>query len=69
MSNGKNGKKHDIIVSINYLLYYKFLYRYIKDFNKDLNFLYYDIKQFSFFFNKYHKIKYNRIYPNSYRFL
>ena len=44
MSNGSNGIKHDIIVSVNYLLYFKLFYRYIKDYKKDLNFLYYDIK-------------------------
>lgn len=37
MSNGKNGNQHDKIVSINYLLYFKLLYRYIKNFRKDLN--------------------------------
>lgn len=63
MSNGKNGKKHDIIVSINYLLYYKFLYRYIKDFNKDLNFLYYDIKQFSFFLTNIIKLNITEYIP------
>ena len=40
MSNGSNGIKHDIIVSVNYLLYFKLFYRYIKDYKKDLNFLY-----------------------------
>ena len=44
MSRGNNGIKHDIIVSINYLLFYKLFYRYIKDYNKDLNYLFYDMK-------------------------
>ena len=46
MSRFNNGHKHDIIVTINYLLYFKFFNRYIKDFNKDINFLYYDLKLF-----------------------
>jgi hypothetical protein len=37
------GNMHDLIVSYNYLLYFKFLYNYIKDFKKDLNFLLYEI--------------------------
>ena len=37
------GNMHYLIVSYNYLLYYKLLYKYIKDFKKDLNFLFYDI--------------------------
>ena len=44
ISRGKNGQKHDSIVSINYLLYTKFFYRYINDFKKDLNYLFYDMK-------------------------
>ena len=44
MSRENNGIQHDIIVSINYLLFYKLFYRYIKDFKKDLNFLFYDMK-------------------------
>ena len=39
-------KKHDIIVSYNYLLYFKLLYKYLKDMKKDFNFLYYDLKEF-----------------------
>ena len=44
MSRGNNGHKHQIIVSINYLLFYKFFYRYIIDYKKDLNYLFYDMK-------------------------
>lgn len=36
--------KHDVIVCYNYLLFYEFLYKYIKDFNKDLNYLFYDLR-------------------------
>ena len=57
MSNGKNGKKHDIIVSINYLLYYKFFFRFIKEFKKDLNYLYYDLKVSSFYLLNLKKLK------------
>ena len=37
---------HLKIISINYLLCAKLFYRYIKDFNKNLNYLYYDLKPF-----------------------
>ena len=56
MSRGNNGIKHDIIVSINYLLFYKLFYRYIKDYKKDLNFLYYDIKFLSEYLLKIKKL-------------
>ena len=46
MSRFNNDNKHNIIVIINYLLYYKFFNRYIKDFKKDINFLYYDLRLF-----------------------
>ena len=63
MSNGKNGKKHDSIVSINYLLYYKLFYRYIKDFKKDLNLLYYELKQSSFYLKNIKKFKLTKYIP------
>ena len=45
------GNKHDLLVAYNYLLYFKFFYKYIKDFKKDLNYLYYDLKpNYSFLF-------------------
>ena len=43
--------KHDLLVGYNYLLYFQFFYKYIKDFKKDLNFLFYDLKlTYSFLF-------------------
>lgn len=44
MSRIDIGNKHDLLVGYNYLLYFKFFYKCIKDFKKDLNFLYYDLK-------------------------
>ena len=45
------GNKHDLLVGYNYLLYFKFFYKYIKDFKKDLNYLFYDLKlTYSFLF-------------------
>ena len=34
---------HDLVVSYNFLLYFKLFYKYIKDFKKELNFLFYDL--------------------------
>ena len=56
MSRIENGNKYDIIVSYNYLLYYKLFYNYIKDFKKDLNFFFYDLKVFYIFFLKFKKL-------------
>ena len=61
MSRINNKKKHDIIVSYNYLLYFNFLYNYLKDFKKDLNILIYDLKvgfYFLFIFKKLNETKY-----------
>ena len=44
--------EHDIILSYNYLLYFKLLYQYILDYNKDINFLFYELKQFSKYLNR-----------------
>ena len=47
MSRSNINQKQDIIISINFILYYKLFFRYIKDFQKDINFLYYDMKIFT----------------------
>ena len=44
MSRIQRGKEHAILVCYNYLLYFKLLLRYFTEFKKDLNFLYYDMK-------------------------
>ena len=44
MSRINANKKNDIIISYNFLLFYQFFYKYIKDFNKDLNYLFNDLK-------------------------
>ena len=47
MSRDKKGNiKHDIILSYNFLLYFKFLYNYIKTYKKDINFFFYDFIDF-----------------------
>ena len=43
MTHGKKKKKNKIFFYYNHLLYLKQLYIYIKDFNKDRNFLYYEL--------------------------
>jgi hypothetical protein len=61
--------KHDIIVCYNYLLFFEFLYNYIKDFKKDLNFLFYDLKasyKYLFKFKEFNKTEYVK---NSINFL
>jgi len=68
MSNGKNGNIHDKIVSINYLLYFKFFYSYIKDFKKDLNYLYYDLKISSKYILNIKKLKIIEYFPTTVNF-
>lgn len=52
MSNNINDNNHLKKVCINYLLYFKLFYRYIKEFNKDLNYIYYDLFYFSHYIMK-----------------
>ena len=63
MSRGKNGKKHEIITCYNYLLFYKLFYRYIKNFKKDFNYLYFDLKAFYYYLLKFKKFKALEYYP------
>ena len=63
MSRGNNGIQHDIIVSINYLLFYKLFYRYIKEFNKDFNYLFYDMKLGYSYLLKIKEYKLNEYIP------
>ena len=44
MSNGDGGIKLKRTRSINYFLYFNVFYKYIKEFNKDRNFLFYEMK-------------------------
>ena len=44
MSRGYFGKQHRIRQNISFLFYFNLLYKYIIDYNKDINMLYYEIK-------------------------
>ena len=44
MSRGEGGKKLKIIRTINHVFYFKLFYKYIKHFNKDRNYLFYEMK-------------------------
>jgi hypothetical protein len=44
MTHGTFDLKKDILFNYNHLLYLKKLFRYIKEFNKDRNFLFYELK-------------------------
>jgi hypothetical protein len=56
MSRIDNGRKHDLSVGYNYLLYFQFFYKFLKDFEKDLNFLFYDLKLTYSFLFKYKEL-------------
>jgi hypothetical protein len=45
-SKFNDNKKHNILISYNYLLYFKFLYKYLKDNNKNINFMFCELKKF-----------------------
>ena len=44
MSRGEGGKKLKIVRTINHVFYFKLFYKYIKHFNKDRNYLFYEMK-------------------------
>lgn len=69
MSRGNNGHKHEIIVSINYLLFYKFFYRYIIDYNKDFNYLFYDMESSDSFLLKIKDYRLKNYLPILYSFI
>jgi glycosyltransferase involved in cell wall biosynthesis len=45
-SRFNDDNKHNILVSYNYLLYFKFLYKYQKDYKKNIKILFYELKKF-----------------------
>ena len=47
ISHGDQGINHEIIQSLNIFYYFKIFYRYIKVFNKNRNYLFYDMKEFN----------------------
>jgi len=69
MSNKIKDNNHLKIVSINYLLYFRLFYRYIKDFNKDLNYFYYDFTSFSPYFLKLKELNVSEYIPKAKEFL
>ena len=44
ISHNKINKRDFILESISFYLYFKLLFKYIKDYNKDINYLYYELK-------------------------
>ena len=57
MSRGYIGEKHRIKQNISFLLFFNLIYKYIKDYNKDINFLYYEIKLFGERLIEFKKLK------------
>ena len=67
-SVNKGNIKHDIILSYNFLLYFKFFYKYIIKFNKDINFFLYDFKAFSVYLFKLKDLKAINYIPTAINF-
>ena len=61
MSRVFNENSHDLIVSYNFLLYFKLLYKYILDFKKDLNFILYELQ-----LNYFSLLKFKDLNANEY---
>ena len=47
---------HNIILSYNFLLYFKFFFKYITSTNKDINFFLYEFKEFSIYLLKFKEL-------------
>ena len=69
MSTNLKDNNHFKIVCINYLLYFRLLYRYIKDFNKDLNYFYYDLMPFSSYIKGLKEFNITEYIPKAKEFL
>ena len=67
-SDNKGNIKHDIILSYNFLLYFKFFYKYTIKFNKDINFFLYDFKPFSVYLLKLKDLKAINYIPTAINF-
>ena len=69
MSNDNKGNiGHDIILSYNFLLYFKFFYRYVRKFKKDINFFFHDFKPFSIYLLKLKDLNATAYIPEAVKF-
>ena len=60
---------HNIILSYNFLLYFKFFYKYIKSTNKDINFFLFEFKEFSIYLLKFKELNANEYITKTVNFL
>ena len=58
MTHGKKNKKKKLLFNYNYILYIQKLYNYIKDFNKNRNILFFELKRINYYLVK---LKNNKI--------
>ena len=49
ISHAKEGKEIQLKLGLSAFFFYKLFYKYVKYFNKDLNYLYFDIKAFDYY--------------------
>ena len=66
-SMGSGSRKLKEIRAINYLLYFKLFYKYIQDYNKNINFLFYEMNNLNEFILELKErkmIHYNQIQVN-----
>ena len=69
MSNGEGGIHLRMIRSINYLLYFEIFYKYIKDFKKERNFLFNEMKNLNNIFLNIKKYNIKKYIPKAIIFL
>ena len=69
MSNGEGGIKLRMIRSINYLLYFEIFYKYIKDFKKDRNYLFNEMKNLNNLFLNIKNYNIKKYIPKAINFL
>ena len=67
-SDNKGNIKHDIILSYNFLLYFKFFYKYVTKFKKDINFFLYDFRPFSVYLLKLKDLNVTEFIPSAIQF-
>ena len=69
MSRGEGGIKLKIIRTINHFFYFKIFYKYIKEFKKDRNFLFYEMKNLKHYLYNIKYLNITKYIPKQIKFI
>ena len=69
MSRGEGGKKLKIIRTINHFFYFKIFYKYVKEYNKDRNYLFFEMKNLKHYILNIKDLNITKYIPKEKKFL